>query len=161
LLPAVAQKGAPSALRHYLWGGAPGIAERVAERLSEIAPTVQVVGCESPPYSDIDDEAVHELANRIRHANANVVWLGLGTPRQDYLVPRLSPLVAGPVIPVGAAFDFLSGRIAEAPARLHGTGLEWLHRLYSDPKRLWRRYLLGNPRFLVSSMRHRVRATWS
>lgn len=154
LLPEVASQGAAHGLRHYLWGGAPGVAEAVAERLYEIAPAAVVVGCESPPYSEIDDDALKSLAERVEAANANVLWIGLGTPRQDYLVPRISPLVSCPVVPVGAAFDFLAGRKAEAPQWLQGRGLEWVHRLITEPRRLWRRYLLGNPRFLLSAARH-------
>jgi N-acetylglucosaminyldiphosphoundecaprenol N-acetyl-beta-D-mannosaminyltransferase len=84
-----------------------------------------------------------------------VLWIGLGTPRQDYLVHLLAPQLSIPVVPVGAAFDFWSGAIKEAPRVLQGTGLEWVYRLAKEPRRLWRRYLLGNPRFVLSAWRHR------
>lgn len=161
LMPAVAELGAARGLRHYLWGGAPGVAEEVAERLAELDETIVVAGCESPPYTDLSDEEVRSLAARVEAAGADVLWVGLGTPRQDYLVPRISPFVSHPVVPVGAAFDFLAGRVPEAPPILRGSGLEWLHRLISEPRRLWRRYLLGNPGFVLSAARHALGRTGS
>jgi len=157
LMPAVAELGAGHGLRHYLWGGAAGVAEEVAARLAEINPAIVVAACETPPYTDLNDDEVRALAARVEATGANVLWVGLGTPRQDYLVPRLSPLVSCPVIPVGAAFDFMAGRVSEAPSALRGSGFEWVHRLASEPSRLWRRYLIGNPRFVFTTVRHRLR----
>lgn len=140
---------------HYLYGGAPGVAETLADELRRRVGTLNIVGCETPPYRPLTDDEVKALAERLIAAEAGIVWVGLGTPRQDYLVPRLSEHYPGVIVPVGAAFDFLSGRVPEAPPWLHGTGLEWLYRFASEPRRLWRRYLIGNPRFAVSAMRHR------
>lgn len=153
-MPAVAELGAARGLRHYLWGGGPGVAEEVAASLNSIDPAIVVAAHESPPYTELDDKEVRALAARVEAASTNVLWIGLGTPRQDYLVPRISPFVSCPVIPVGAAFDFLAGRVPEAPPVLRGSGLEWAYRLASEPHRLWRRYLIGNPRFVVSAARH-------
>ncbi len=116
---------------------------------------VDVVGTECPPFRPLTDEDVAGLVDRVRASGANVLWIGLGTPRQDYLVHRLAPALPLPIVPVGAAFDFWSGDVKEAPEILHGSGLEWLHRLASEPRRLWHRYLVGNPRFLMSLWRHR------
>lgn len=156
LMPAVVRLGAPLGLRHYLWGGAPGVAEEVAERLGALDPGVEVSGSESPPYTELDDDEVRALAARVEAAGTDVLWLGLGTPGQDYLMPRIGPLVSCPVVPVGAAFDFLAGRVREAPNVLHGTGLEWIYRLVREPRRLWRRYLIGNPRFVRSAIAHKL-----
>jgi N-acetylglucosaminyldiphosphoundecaprenol N-acetyl-beta-D-mannosaminyltransferase len=155
LVPAVVKRGVASEVRHYFWGGAKGVAVRAAARLQELAPGALVAGCESPPFRDLTGDEVSAVARRIRASGANVLWVGLGTPRQDYVVPRLSERFGGPVVPVGAAFDFLAGTVAEAPRFLRGTGLEWTYRLASEPKRLWRRYLLGNPRFVAAALRHR------
>jgi N-acetylglucosaminyldiphosphoundecaprenol N-acetyl-beta-D-mannosaminyltransferase len=108
-----------------------------------------------PPFRRLADDDLSALAERVRASGANVLWVGLGTPRQDYLVHELARAVSMPVLPVGAAFDFWAGAVTEAPVILHGSGLEWTHRLASEPRRLWRRYLLGNPRFLLSAWRHR------
>lgn len=157
LVTQVARSGAAVGLRHYFWGGQPGVAEAVAQRLETTVRGLQVAGFASPPFGNPSDNDLAELAARVRATGAHIVWVGLGTPRQDYVVPRLAPLVDCPVVPVGAAFDFLAGTVAEAPGWLHNTGLEWTYRLAKEPRRLWRRYVFGNPRFVVSAARHRVR----
>jgi N-acetylglucosaminyldiphosphoundecaprenol N-acetyl-beta-D-mannosaminyltransferase len=155
LVTAVACQGLDVGLRHYLYGGGPGVAEEMDRRMRERLPGVEIVAAESPPYGDIDDAAVEELADRVRSKGAQIVWVGLGTPKQDYFVPRLADRVNAVVVPVGAAFDFLAGAVREAPTALHGTGLEWLYRLSRDPRRLWRRYVFGNPRFVLNVVRSR------
>ena len=142
-------------VRHYLYGGKEGVAEQMAEQLRRQVPGAHVVGTESPPFTPITDEHLDGLVRRVRDSDATVLWIGLGTPRQDYLVHRLADRLPMPIVPVGAAFDFWSGAVKEAPRWVQGTGLEWLYRLASEPRRLWRRYLIGNPRFLLSAWRHR------
>ena len=142
-------------VRHYLYGGKEGVAELMATELGRQVPGIDIVGTESPPFTPITEEHLADLVRRVDESGANVLWIGLGTPRQDYLVHRLADRLAMPIVPVGAAFDFWSGAVVEAPRFVHGSGLEWLHRLASEPRRLWRRYLLGNPRFLLSAWRHR------
>lgn len=159
LVRAVARAGVPAGLAHFFYGGTGQVAADMVKRLIEHAPGLRVVGIETPPYNELDGAALSELADRIRTSGAQVVWVGLGTPRQDYLVSRLAKLVDSAIIPVGAAFDFVSGRVQEAPVFLHGTGLEWTYRLKSEPRRLWRRYLIGNPRFLATAARHARRGS--
>lgn len=153
----VARAGIEPGLRHFLYGGAPGVAERMADRLAAEVPGVAIAAVESPPYRDLTDDDVDALADRIRASGAQIVWVGLGTPRQDYLVPRLAARLPVAVVPVGAAFDFWAGQVAEAPRWLHGSGLEWVYRLLREPRRLWRRYLIGNPRFVLGAVQHRLR----
>jgi len=141
-------------LRHFLLGGAPGVADAMATQLQAHAPGTDIVGTESPPFCELDPEYLRGAATRIQACRANVVWIGLGTPLQDYLVPRLAREVTAAIVPVGAAFDFWAGTVTQAPEWMHGTGLEWLHRLGTEPQRLWRRYLIGNPRFIVSAVKH-------
>lgn len=152
----VARRGIPHSLKHYLFGGAESVAEEMALRLADHAPGLRLVGLETPPFRDLTDDDLDEAARRINASGADIVWVGLGTPKQDYLVPRLAARVAAAVVPVGAAFDFWAGTVDEAPPWLHGSGLEWMHRLTSEPRRLWRRYLIGNPRFLLSAARHHL-----
>jgi N-acetylglucosaminyldiphosphoundecaprenol N-acetyl-beta-D-mannosaminyltransferase len=154
LVGAVATAGLGVA-RHYLWGGKEGVADGMADRLRQVVPGVDIVGTDSPPFRIPTDEDLFDLAGRVRASGANILWIGLGTPRQDYVVHRLAPLLDMPIVPVGAAFDFWSGAVPEAPAFLHGSGFEWVYRLAREPRRLWRRYLIGNPRFLVAAWRHR------
>lgn len=151
----VARSGSEYGLRHYLYGGAPGTAEAMAGRLRRHAPGVRVVGWESPPYREVTDSDLDAVAQRVQAVNAQVVWVGLGTPRQDYVVPLLARRAGVTVVPVGAAFDFWAGSVRQAPRFLHGTGLEWVYRLGVEPRRLWRRYLFGNPRFVVNALRQR------
>lgn len=155
LMPEVARAGVSLGVRHYLFGGDIGVAPAVANRLTRLAQGIRVVGCETPPFRDLDAREVEALARDIRAARAQIVWIGTGTPRQDHLVHQLAPLVECVVVPVGAAFSYLSGRAREAPAALHGSGLEWIYRFASEPRRLWRRYLLGNLRFIVNVSRSR------
>lgn len=149
----VARSGVAVGLKHYLYGGASGVAADMAARLRSDVPGIDIVAAESPPHHTLSYDELVKLADRIRLSGANVVWIGLGTPRQDHLVPRVAGLVDGVIVPIGAAFDFLAGRVHEAPRLLHGTGLEWLYRLSREPKRLWRRYLIGNPRFFALAAR--------
>lgn len=154
LVGEVARQGV-SDVRHYLYGGNEGVADLMAAELVRTVPGASVVGTECPPFRPLTDEDLSGLVERVRASGANVLWIGLGTPRQDYLVHLLAPQLSIPVVPVGAAFDFWSGTIKEAPRFLRGTGLEWVYRLAKEPRRLWRRYLLGNPRFVRSAWRHR------
>jgi N-acetylglucosaminyldiphosphoundecaprenol N-acetyl-beta-D-mannosaminyltransferase len=119
----------------------------MAAELHTRDPRIEIVGTETPPFRPLTAEELDELASRINDSAADIVWIGLGTPRQDYLVSTLSPLVNKTLVPIGAAFDFISGWVPEAPALLHGSGFEWLYRLAREPRRLWRRYVLDGARF--------------
>ena len=143
-------------LRHFLYGGAPGVAERVEAALARDYPESIVVGTFSPPMGlqagGIDEEG----AAAIRAARPDVVWVGLGHPKQELWMHTMSDHLDVPVLAgVGAAFDFVSGAKKEAPLWMRRSGLQWLHRLSSEPRRLWRRYVLGNLRFLWLLVRER------
>lgn len=150
----VARLGGGS-INHFFWGARPGVAARMAKRISDLVPDLKVVGTESPPFGDPESSALDKLAEKLRASNAHLLWVGMGTPRQDLLVPRLAKRAQIPVVPVGAAFDFWAGTVREAPKFLHGTGLEWTYRLMHEPQRLWRRYLIGNPKFVLQVIRSR------
>lgn len=155
LVRGVVRAGVSAKLTHFFYGGTGQVAAEMAAKLVEYAPGLRVAGVETPPYHDLEAAELSALADRIRVSGARVVWVGLGTPRQDYFVAHLAKLLDVAIVPVGAAFDFISGRVQEAPALLHGTGLEWLYRVSREPRRLWQRYLIGNSRFLVCALRHR------
>lgn len=154
LLRAVVAGGVEDRIRHYFYGGATGVAEQLAGVLQSTYARAVSVGHESPTFGEPTQDELAAVIDRVRAAQAQVLWLGFGTPRQDYLVPLLAEKLEIPVVPVGAAFDFLTGRVKEAPVLIHGSGLEWLYRFAQEPSRLWRRYLLGSPRFLLSALRH-------
>lgn len=150
LLLAVCEAGRASGLRHYFYGGAPGVAEELVRRLTARFPGLAVAGAESPPYRPLTEEEFAALQARIAAANADVIWVGLGTPKQDrFMAEAWSKFDAGVLIGVGAAFDFHSGRLRQAPRWMQRSGLEWLFRLGQEPRRLAYRYLVYNPLFVL------------
>jgi N-acetylglucosaminyldiphosphoundecaprenol N-acetyl-beta-D-mannosaminyltransferase len=145
LLLSVCEAGLSLGLRHLFYGGAPGVPERLAARLQERFPDLLVVDSISPPFGELTPAEDAELTNRINAAAPDIVWVGLGTPKQDlWTADHLGRLNATALIGVGAAFDFHSGRIRQAPGWVQRSGLEWLFRLIQEPRRLWRRYLVDN-----------------
>jgi len=145
--------------RHYLYGGTPETLAALERELPNLVPGVQIVGAESPPFRTLRSEEEGALLDRLDEATPNYVWVGLGTPKQDAFVEQWTHRVSAVLVPVGAAFDFAAGTKREAPKWLHGTGCEWIYRLMSEPRRLWRRYLFGNAIFVVGMLRHGVSST--
>lgn len=135
-------------LRHFLYGGSDEVLESLEKAIAAEHPQAVVVGSHAPPFRPLEDADIAALLTDLRATDATIVWVGLGTPKQDLLLARLAQSSNVVSIGVGAAFDFLSGEKKEAPPALHGSGLEWLHRLATEPRRLWRRYLLGNTAFI-------------
>lgn len=141
-------------LRHYLLGSTPDVLEKLQTAITERFPGVQIVGSFSPPFRPMTEADFSSQDSGIRACEPHIVWVGLGTPKQDFEVARLSRSTGIISIAVGAAFDFGAGTTKEAP-RVFGTlGLEWVYRLITEPRRLWRRYLFGNPVFVMSALRH-------
>lgn len=133
---------------HFFYGGAPGVANELAKRFCAENPHTKVVGTYTPPFRDLTDTEMDSLVEKINRCKPDILWIGIGTPRQDLLMRRLLPrLDVRLIFGVGAAFDFFTGRIRLCPEWMKRAGLHWLHRLAQDPKRLWRRNL-GNTAFL-------------
>jgi N-acetylglucosaminyldiphosphoundecaprenol N-acetyl-beta-D-mannosaminyltransferase len=149
-IPVVASSGVDRGLRHFFYGGAPGVAVRAGLRLEEIVPGVNIVGAASPPFADAHGGwPIAELERELRRTRPHVLWIGLGAPKQELLMAELAERVDVPVmVGVGAAFDYLAGTKAAAPTALRHIGLEWLFRLAIEPRRLARRYIVGNTIFL-------------
>jgi len=144
--------------RHFYYGGAPGTPEKLAAALTEAHPGLNIVGTYSPPFRPLTPEEDAEIVARIRAAKPDIVWVGLSTPKQEYWMASHVKQLNGPVlIGVGAAFDFLSGNTKQAPRWMQRNGLEWLFRLMSEPRRLWRRYLRIVPLFIVLACGQLVR----
>jgi N-acetylglucosaminyldiphosphoundecaprenol N-acetyl-beta-D-mannosaminyltransferase len=142
-------------LRHYLLGSTPEVLEALSVNLSLRFPAAKIVGVESPPFRDLDDAERSEQMDRIDSSGAEIVWVGLGTPKQDFEVARMARMSRRVFVAVGAAFDFAAGTKAEAAPWMQNNGLEWLHRLNQEPGRLWKRYLFGNARFVRATLRRR------
>ena len=146
---AVCDGGRVSGLRHFFMGGAPGTAELLADRMRTRYPGVEVVGTASPPFRELSPDEDARLLAAIETATPNVLWVGLGSPKQDFWAANHAGRLNVPVIlAVGAAFDFHSGRLRRAPRWMQRLGLEWMFRLAVEPRRLARRYLTTNARFL-------------
>jgi N-acetylglucosaminyldiphosphoundecaprenol N-acetyl-beta-D-mannosaminyltransferase len=133
--------------KHYFYGAGPGVADRLAEILKQRY-GVRTVGTYSPPFRPLTEEEKVEVDRRIQAAAADVVWVGLSTPKQERWMCEHRgwlgvPLMAG----VGAAFDFITGTVKQAPAWMQENGLEWFFRLVQEPRRLWHRYLVIGSRF--------------
>ena len=152
LMLGVFDSGQKVGLRHYLYGTTPETLATMRAALESQFPGAEIVAADAPPFRALSGAEQSELVTRIRESQADVVWIGLGTPQQDELVYRLQSQVSVMLIPVGAAFDFIAGQKSQAPAWMQRNGLEWLFRLVSEPRRLWRRYLLGNTRFVIGSI---------
>ncbi|MEI7888590.1 MAG: WecB/TagA/CpsF family glycosyltransferase, partial [Actinomycetes bacterium] len=148
LMSQILDQGRSSGLRHYLYGTTAETLSQLRDRIETRFPGAQIVGSEAPPFRPSTRIEEQALAARMSDSQADVVWIGLGTPQQDELVHRLRPELAAVLIPVGAAFDFLAGNKSQAPKWMQQRGLEWLFRLCSEPQRLWRRYLIGNSVFI-------------
>jgi N-acetylglucosaminyldiphosphoundecaprenol N-acetyl-beta-D-mannosaminyltransferase len=144
---------ARSELRHYLLGGDETTLSALRDEIAQRFPRAVIVGAESPPFRPLTVLERHEQDLRVHESGAQIVWVGLGTPKQDWEAARL---VAGlPVVAmaVGAAFDFIAGTKPQAPVWMQRTGTEWFYRLAREPRRLTKRYLWGNPRFLRAAAR--------
>ncbi|MEZ0212005.1 MAG: WecB/TagA/CpsF family glycosyltransferase [Xanthobacteraceae bacterium] len=152
---------------HYFYGGLPGVAEDLADKLSSMYPGLIIAGVFSPPMRDIDEgftatsEILDEIAN-IKYSKADYIWIGISSPKQEYFMMKAAPLIGrGVFIGVGAAFDFLSGRSARAPRWMQRFGLEWLFRFMCEPRRLRRRYLVLAPRFVVHVFVEQILKRWT
>lgn len=136
--------------RHFFYGGAPGVADSLAEKLKMRFPKMQIVGTFVPPFRPLNPEEENELREKIRVARPDIVWVGLSTPKQEkFMAECLPKLDTTLMVGVGAAFDFLSGRVKQAPRWMQRSGLEWFYRLCSEPRRLAGRYLKNNPVFVA------------
>ncbi len=139
--------------RHYLLGGSPETLEALQARLREEYPDARIVGAESPPFRPASYVELQERDQRIRESGATIVWVGLGTPKQDTEVQRLASSLPVVAMAVGAAFDFLAGTKTQAPVWMQRSGTEWAFRLASEPQRLGKRYVWGNSVFAAEAAR--------
>lgn len=152
-------RGRSAGLRHFFLGGQPGVSEQLAGRLAAKYPGLEVVGTESPPFRALSPEEDAALIDRINAGAPHVLWIGLGSPKQEFWAAEHEIRLNAPLIlPVGAAFDFHSGRVRRAPGWMRTAGLEWLFRLAVEPRRLWRRYAVTNSRFLYLLVREEIGA---
>jgi N-acetylglucosaminyldiphosphoundecaprenol N-acetyl-beta-D-mannosaminyltransferase len=157
LMERVCALAAERGWRCFLYGGEPGVPEQLRDRLVERFPGLRVVGTHSPPFRPLTAAESDQVTEMINSSGAELVWVGISTPKQELWmaehIGRLDPPVV--LIGVGAAFDVHSGRVRRPPRWMGPLGLYWLFRLLQEPRRLWRRYLVGNARFLAAIIRRR------
>lgn len=149
LLLRACEYGLTHGWRHYFYGGTQTAVDALKIRLANRFPSLKVAGAETPPFRPLTTNEEEEAVARIRAAAPDIVWVGLGSPKQEqWMYDHVESLGVPVLVGVGAAFDFLSSVKPQAPRWVQHSGMEWLYRLVSEPRRLWKRYLLGYPRFV-------------
>jgi N-acetylglucosaminyldiphosphoundecaprenol N-acetyl-beta-D-mannosaminyltransferase len=151
LMEAVCERAAHRGWTSFLYGGGDGVADQLAARLQQRFAGLAVVGTYTPPFRPLTEDEEVEVVDLINRANPDVVWVGLSTPKQEQWMARHRSALQAPVLlGVGGAFDIHAGTVRQAPRWIQHSGMEWAFRLMIEPKRLWRRYLSNNPRFVMA-----------
>ena len=155
LMAAVLTRALAEGWSSYFYGGRPEVLEALVARLASDYPGLDIRGTASPPFRALSPEEDADLTAAIEASGADLVWVGLGTPKQErWMAEHRHQLRAPALLGVGAAFDLLAGTLPQAPPWMRHHGLEWSYRLVKEPRRLWRRYLLNIPRFGAALLRH-------
>ncbi|NLB70269.1 MAG: WecB/TagA/CpsF family glycosyltransferase [Lentisphaerae bacterium] len=144
------EMGCKANIKHFFYGcDCEDTYRKLEANLKTKFPDIKIAGHYIPPFRDLTAQEVDYVAQQINDSGADCVWVGIGTPRQDFWIQQFRPLISTPVLlSVGAAFIFHAGTVPQAPRWMMRCGLEWLFRLMAEPHRLWRRYIIGNPRFI-------------
>lgn len=148
LMDLVCRNSPKTGLKHFFYGGKEGVADHLADVFHQRAPGIEIVGTYCPPFRALSAEEDAQVVRQITESGADIVWVGISSPKQDIWMREHVDVLQQTLIGVGAAFDFHTGAVKRAPKWMQRSGLEWLHRLTSEPKRLWRRYLVQAPKFL-------------
>jgi N-acetylglucosaminyldiphosphoundecaprenol N-acetyl-beta-D-mannosaminyltransferase len=153
-LLAAAERSLRTGWRHFFYGGGEGVAELLRDRLQDRFPGLPVAGTYTPPFRPLTEAEGDDVVRTINQSGADLVWVGLSTPKQERWAAEFSPrLDSAVVLTVGAAFDMHAGLVSQAPPLVQRSGMEWAYRLACEPRRLWRRYLSNNPRFVIGVLR--------
>jgi N-acetylglucosaminyldiphosphoundecaprenol N-acetyl-beta-D-mannosaminyltransferase len=134
--------------RHFFYGSKQKTLEDMKKRLLDLYPDLNIVGMYSPPFRDLTKDEDEEIVRMINDTKPDFVWIGLGAPKQEIWMARHKGIIEGVMIGVGAGFDYYAGNIKRAPWLMQVLYLEWLYRLMQDPKRLWKRYVTTNVKFV-------------
>jgi N-acetylglucosaminyldiphosphoundecaprenol N-acetyl-beta-D-mannosaminyltransferase len=153
------ERSARTGTRMFLYGGRnQGALVQLALNLRTQYPGLKIVGGYAPPFRPLDSDEEAAVAGEINRSGADIVWVGIGVPKQEKWMAAMRERLDAPVlVGVGAAFDFHAGLTAQAPNWIQSLGLEWLFRLATEPRRLWKRYLRYNPRFVAGFLRQYLR----
>lgn len=148
LMELVCRMTASSNISHYFFGGKEGVAQELADKLLKKYPGLKIAGYECPPFNKISASELSTTRERLRTSGADIVWVGMSSPKQDVWMFENYRYLSMTLIGIGAAFDFHTGNVKRAPVWMQRLMLEWAYRLVSEPRRLWRRYLVLAPRFV-------------
>ncbi len=152
LMLAVMRRSEATGISHFLYGGDHGVAQQLRDVLLRRFPAAKILGTYTPPFRPLTSGEESDLVATIARLHPDIVWVGLSTPKQErFMAEYASRLNTTLMIGVGAAFDFHTGRIHDSPRWVKLSGLQWLHRLLQEPSRLWKRYLLNNPKFMFQA----------
>ena len=150
LMLTIAERSELTRYSHFLCGGQRGVAEQLRDVLLRRFPSIKILGTYTPPFRPLTSAEEAEFLSAVNRLSPDIIWVGMSTPKQERFMaqylPRLNTrLMAG----VGAAFDYQTGRVKDSPRWVKRSGLQWAHRLWQEPARLWKRYLVNNPQFLL------------
>jgi N-acetylglucosaminyldiphosphoundecaprenol N-acetyl-beta-D-mannosaminyltransferase len=171
LIEGLCERGAADGLSVFLLGGRPNMAEETARKLSRRNPGLRIAGVSCPDWGfETHEETIQPVLEQIAKAKPHIVFVALGAPKQEFFIDKfLRPLNVPIAIGVGGSFEILSGAINRAPLWMQSSGFEWAYRLFKDPGRLWKRYLIGNAEFVASvaiwklrtiALHHRMLREW-
>ena len=155
------QRAAETGEKFFLYGGTPASLSRLEEALRAKFPKLNIAGAFSPPFRDLTGEEDAAIVEKINSSGAEIVWVGLGCPKQEAWMHAHRGRINAVMVGVGAAFDFHAGVIKRAPLWMQRSGLEWVHRMAQDPRRLVKRYLVTNTIFVIGTLQDFVFPTWS
>ncbi len=151
LMLEVCRRSVGTGIRHFLYGGNPGIAAELAERLRRRFPGIAVVGIFTPPFRPLEPSEQLALERQMNAALPDIVWVGLSCPKQEkFMAANFLRLPCKIMVGVGAAFDIHTGHVKDSPKWIKDAGLQWAHRFCQEPGRLWKRYLVNNSAFVVA-----------
>ena len=149
LMLAILDRSVPLGLTHFFYGGKAGVADLLAKKMTARFPGLQVVGTYCPPFRPLTESERENLRARVAGLKPDFFWIGLSTPKQERCAAEFCQILDAKLfLAVGAAFDFHAGLVSQAPRWMQRSGLEWLYRLCTEPRRLWKRYLINNPLFI-------------
>ena len=149
LMLSVCELSAKLGYTNFFYGGNTGVADELKQNLCRRFPGLKVVGTYTPPFRKLNSAEEAELISTVARLKPDIFWVGLSTPKQErFMAEYIHKLDTTLMMGVGAAFDMHTGRIQDSPDWIKRAGLQWAHRLAQEPRRLWKRYLINNPRFI-------------
>jgi N-acetylglucosaminyldiphosphoundecaprenol N-acetyl-beta-D-mannosaminyltransferase len=159
---AVIQAGIDRGTRHFFYGSTPQTLFAMRGHLEQEYPGIRIAGMFSPPFGPMDPAEEELVLADLRASGANVVWVGLGMPKQELWMHKVREDLPGvSMVGIGAVFDWLAGNVSKAPDWMQNAGLEWLYRLGKEPRRLWRRYAWNNPAYMALLSRQVAAYRWT